>query len=99
MRRGDCFMPKTTLATLRRRAEKARKFPTHTCAASRYLHILADTLATGRVPPMIFEEPKLCAESMFSVLAELWELRAAKKRYLVRVSLKAKISPQAKDRR
>lgn len=65
----------TTLAKLRRRAEKARE-PSVTCPASRNLHLWADLLATGSVPGLLCTDPKHCAMDMLAVLSELWERRA-----------------------
>lgn len=71
---------KKRLAALRRRVNKARDFPTHTCPASRHLHMMADCLLrrvkTGGLRyPMLAEEPEHCAETMLAVLASLWEGR------------------------
>ena len=63
------------LTNLRRRVALARKFPTNTCAASRHLHIMADRLMKKGGYPMLAEEPEHCAESIYSVLASLWEAR------------------------
>ena len=75
------------LKELRRRVNKARRFPDNTCPASRHLHIMADCLLKGGYP-MLQEEPDHCAESILAVLASLWEARtedgkdAARFRYL-----------------
>jgi hypothetical protein len=61
---------------LRRRVNKARKFPTNTCPASRHLHIMADCLAGKRVYHPFTDEPVHCAETMYAVLASLWEARS-----------------------
>ena len=65
------------LTKLRRRVLRARQFPGNTCPASRHLHMMADYLSgrTGRFV-MLQEEPDHCAESIYSVLASLWEARA-----------------------
>ena len=60
----------------RRRANKARDFPRHTCPASRHLHIMADSLTKKGGYPMLTEEPEHCAGSIYAVLASLWEARA-----------------------
>lgn len=65
----------TTLAKLRRRAEKARN-PGVACPASRNLHLWADLLATGTVPQLFHMESKHCAMDMLAVISELWERRA-----------------------
>lgn len=63
------------LVNLRRRVNRARKFPDNTCPASRHLHIIAEALATGRPYPMLQEEAEHCAGTMLSVLESLWKLR------------------------
>lgn len=73
-------MAKRSLATLRRQANQARTFPTNTCPASRHVHEMADVLAHGGTYAMFAEEPKYCAESLLSVLIELWLLRSEKKK-------------------
>jgi hypothetical protein len=65
------------VANLRRRVNRARKFPDNTCPASRHLHIMADALLSGRGYPMLQEEPQHCAESILSVLESLWKSRTA----------------------
>ena len=64
------------LRNLKRRVERARKFPENTCAASRHVHLLADQLSRGTVPHMMIDEPQHCAESMLSVLESLWKARS-----------------------
>lgn len=61
---------------LRRRVDRARKFPSNTCPASRHLHLIAEALAGGKPYAMLEEEPRHCAESMLSVLESLWKLRS-----------------------
>lgn len=63
------------LKSLQKRLKRARKFPDNTCPASRHLHMLADSLAKGKQPYMLTEEPEHCAEDIYSVIAALWELR------------------------
>jgi len=67
--------PANKLENLRRRVDRARKFPDNTCPASRHLHMIAEALAAGRPYPMLTEEPEHCAGSMLSVLESLWKLR------------------------
>ena len=64
-----------TLADLKRRAARAKRFPTNTCPASRHLHLMAQRLAAGKPYPMLADEPKHCAETMLAVLTSLWEAR------------------------
>jgi hypothetical protein len=71
---------KKRIQKARRRADKARKFPTNTCPASRHLHIMADALLKPKKDgslryPMLQEEPEHCAESILAVIAGLWEAR------------------------
>lgn len=63
------------VATLKRRASRAKRFPDNTCPASRHLHLIAQRLAAGKPYPMLAEEPQHCAETMLAVLASLWEAR------------------------
>ena len=67
--------PANKLPNLRRRVNRARKFPDNTCGASRHLHIIAEALATGRPYPMLAEDPEHCAGTMLSVLESLWKAR------------------------
>lgn len=62
------------LINLKRRVDRARKFPTNTCPASRHVHIMAECLLRGGYP-RFSEEPEHCAESMLSVLESLWKAR------------------------
>ncbi len=66
---------KALLKQLRRRVNKARDFPKHTCPASRHLQIMADNLTKKGGYPMLTEEPLHCAITLYSVLASLWEGR------------------------
>lgn len=68
-------MTASQLQNLRRRVDRARKFPDNTCPASRHLHLIAEALAAGKPYPMLHEEPQHCAESMLAVLESLWKLR------------------------
>lgn len=63
------------LKNLRRRVDRARKFPDNTCTSSRHLHIMADALASGRGYPMLTDEPKHCAGSIYAVLESLFKAR------------------------
>lgn len=62
---------------VRKRADKARDFPTHTDPASRHAYIMADTMVKKRGYPMLAEEPWHCAISIMATVAALWETRAA----------------------
>ena len=67
--------PSWQIKNLRRRVNRARKFPDNTCASSRHLHIMADRLAAGKQYFMFTEEPEHCAMSMYAVLEALWKAR------------------------
>lgn len=67
--------PANKLSNLRRRVNRARRFPDNTCPASRHLHLMAERLAAGKKYPMLDEEPEHCAETMLSVLESLWKAR------------------------
>ena len=69
----------TRMAKLKRRANEVRNFPTNTCSASRHLRLMADGLA-GKGYPMLTEEPKHCAESIYATIVSLWEARSALER-------------------
>lgn len=64
----------------RKRAAKARNFPTNTCPASRHLHIMADLLMTPNKRddlryPMFRDEPEHCAASIYDTITALWKAR------------------------
>ena len=75
--RGDV----SDLRNLKRRVERARKFPENTCAASRHVHLIADQLSRGTVPHMLIDEPQHCADSMLSVLEALWKARTELRKF------------------
>lgn len=69
-------LPANKLVNLRRRVDRARRFPTNTCAASRHVHLMADCLSMGkRRYPMIDEEPEYIAGALYSVVESLWKAR------------------------
>ena len=68
--------PSWKIQNLRRRVNRARKFPDNTCPSSRHLHLMADTLASGKPYFMFAEEPEHCAMSIYAVLESLWKARA-----------------------
>lgn len=68
-------LPCNKIANLRRRVDRARKFPTNTCPASRHLHMIAENLLWYGWDHMLTEEPEHCAASMLAVLESLWKLR------------------------
>ena len=63
------------LVNIRRRVNRARHFLENTCPASRHLHVMAESLATGQRYAMFEEEPEHCALTMLSVLESLWKMR------------------------
>lgn len=63
------------IAKLRRQVNRVRDFPTHTCPASRHLHIMANRLLTKGGYPMLTDEADHCAETMLAVLLSLWRDR------------------------
>lgn len=67
--------PANKLANLRRRVNRARRFPDNTCPASRHLHTMADALSMRGDYPMLREEPEHCAGAMYAVLEALWKAR------------------------
>lgn len=69
------MLPVNKIENVRRRANRARKFPHNTCPASRHVALMADALASGRRYAMFDEEPEHCAGSIYSVLESLWKLR------------------------
>lgn len=68
-------LPANRLPNLRRRVNRARRFPKNTCPASRHLHLIAEGLLRKRGYPMLQDEPEHCAGSMLAVLESLWKLR------------------------
>lgn len=66
---------KKRIAALRRRVNRARRFPDNTCPASRHLHIMADCLMKDGFYQMLSDSPEYCAESIYAVLESLWEAR------------------------
>lgn len=77
---------KNGLRNLRRRVNRARRFPENTCPWSRHLHLMAEQLAEGKPYPMLQEEPEHCAWAMLVVLEELFKLRTASPDYAAKVA-------------
>lgn len=65
--------------TPKQRAELAREkaFPKLTTPAHRHVHLMADCLSSGWQCYTMKEEPRRCADDLYSVLADLWEARVA----------------------
>lgn len=73
----DRTLPANRLHNLRRRVNRARRFPTNTCSASRHLHLIAEGLLGKGGYPMLRDDPAHCATTMLAVLESLWQLRTA----------------------
>ena len=73
------MLPANKIENLRRRVNRARRFPNNTCSASRHVHLIADDLLRGRIIDV--DEAEHVAGSLLAVLESLWKLRtrAAKK--------------------
>jgi len=67
--------PSNRRRALRARANKARKFPTNTCPASRHVHMMADYLSTDGYYQLFEDEPLHCAGSLYATVSALWEAR------------------------
>ena len=67
--------PANKLPNVRRRVDRARRFPVNSCPASRHVHIMADCLTRKGGYPMLTEEPEHCALSLYSVLESLFKAR------------------------
>ena len=66
--------PSWEIKNLRKRVNKARKFPTNTCPSSRHVQMMAEGL-TRKGYPMLQEEPEHCAQSLYVTVAALYEAR------------------------
>ena len=66
----------------RKRANKARNFPTNTCGASRHVAMMADALIKPGRYPMFEEEPEHCAASLFDTVESLWSARSERDRLI-----------------
>lgn len=70
------MLPANKLENVRRRVNRARKFPDNTCPASRHVHLMAEQLLKGRT--WWFTEPserEHVAGSLLAVLESLWKAR------------------------
>lgn len=68
--------PANKIVNLRKRVNRARKFPDNTCAASRHVHMIAIELLRGET--WWFTEPTVrehVAGSLLAVLEALWKAR------------------------
>lgn len=57
------------------RVNRARRFPTNTCPASRHVELIGKALASGKRYPMLEEEPEHVAISLLSVVGSLYKAR------------------------
>lgn len=70
------MLPANKLSNLRRRVNRARRFPENTCSASRHLHLVATELLRWEPSwARSAEEREHVAESMLAVLESLWKAR------------------------
>ena len=60
----------------RKYAAEARDFPYNTCPASRHLEMIADALVDQGSYPMISEDPRHVAGSIYGALGSLWGARS-----------------------
>lgn len=67
------------LAALRERhvadTDAARNFPANTCAASRHVQLIGESLIRGEPYPMLQDESEHCGESMLATVKALWTTR------------------------
>lgn len=68
-------MDKRTIRNLRRRINRARRFPHNTDASCRHVQTMGETLAAKKPYPMLTEEPLHCAVSLLSTVLSLYEAR------------------------
>ncbi len=70
-------LPANRIANVRRRVNRARKFPDNTCPASRHLHRIADYLARPKRTHALESvwDAEHMAGTMYSVLESLWKAR------------------------
>lgn len=71
------MLPANKLVNLRRRVNRARRFPDNTCPASRHAHQIADALIDGRMlAPEWRPEREELGIAILSVLESLWKARS-----------------------
>ena len=63
----------TDLSNLRRRVNRARRFPDNTCPASRHVQYVAEKLLEGK--GFDADEHEHISESLLSVVESLWKAR------------------------
>ena len=74
--------PSWKIKNLKRAVSRARNFPHNTCGASRHVAIIADSFVDKKRDCPIEEmwEAEHMAESLYSVVVSLWELRTKAKK-------------------
>ena len=80
----------------KKRAAKARDFPENTCAASRHVQMIAESIGNRKPYDMLTSEPEHCAAGMLSTVASLWEMRT-KFRKIMRQNERLKAKLKALD--
>lgn len=84
---------KADFRDMKRRADNARDFPTHTDPCSRHAYLMAENMVKKRGYPMLADEPLHCAISIMATVAALWETRA--KLAAIEKNLPHLLSPQS----
>ncbi len=70
------MMPDHRIGPVKRRALRARKFPTNTCPASRHVFLIAESIQRGdSFWCDCKEDAEHAASSIYSVLESLWKAR------------------------
>lgn len=73
------MLPANELRNVRRRVNRARRFPANTCGASRHVHLMADWISGPRhgFAGATFDpaDAETIAGSLYAVLESLWKLR------------------------
>lgn len=70
------MLPSNKLANLRRRVNRARRFPDNTCPASRHAQTIAEQLLDGRMLLLEWrDEREAMGSAILSVLESLWKAR------------------------
>lgn len=71
-------MPANRIENVRRRVNRARRYPVNTCPASRHVHMIADQLMRkNRCNVEECWDAEHIAGSLYSVLESLWKARTA----------------------
>lgn len=75
MSKTEELADKEIFRKLKKRTDKARRFPSNTDPASRHAYIMAENMVKTHGYPMLAEEPWHCAISIMATVAALWEAR------------------------